>query len=81
MAEGDAGGIGSTLAWVAAARETRAAGDSGRTDTGLAGTAVLHEYAPLHCSGPRKPTLIPVTYYYVPVTQGLAMGLAPAPSL
>ena len=29
-----------------------AASDSSRTDTGLAGTAVLHEYAPLHCSGP-----------------------------
>ena len=46
------------------------------------GTAVSHEYAPLHCSGRR--TLIKYMILltgHVPVTQGLAMGLAPAPSL
>ena len=49
---GDAGGIGSGLTWVAAARETRATGGSGRMVSGLAGTAAWYEYAPLYCSGP-----------------------------
>ena len=45
--------FGSRAALVAAAPQTRAAGDSSRTETGLAGTAALYEYmyAPLHCSG------------------------------
>ena len=75
MAEGvrEPGGIGSALTRVAAAWETRATGGSGRMVSGLAGTAVWYEYAPLHSSLQR--TLIDTGH--VPVTQ----GLAPAPSL
>ena len=48
---GEEGGIGSEPGLVAAAAGTRAAGGSGRSVSGLVGTSVLHEYAPLYCSG------------------------------
>ena len=49
---GEEGGIGSEPRLVAAAAGTRATGGSGRMISGLVGTTVLHEYAPLYCSGP-----------------------------